>query len=79
LRLDNGQVRSRRDGYETAPTVNKHFGDRRRGFDLDTYDRLTVLTQEIRRLVRDDRAVRLVVEADVVLYADKLRTMLRWI
>lgn len=79
LVMENGRVRSRRSEPEPSAGFDKPFEDRRRSFDLDTYDRLTVLTRELRRLTSEDRTVRLVVGPNAALDGDKLRSLLRWI
>ena len=78
LVIEQGRVRSR---HERFP-LYKSFDERRRSFDLDTYDRLTVLTQEIRRLVSEDRPLRLHLGPSATLTPltnDQLRARLRWI
>lgn len=79
LVIENGRVRARHHHFEPSAGFDKPFDERRSAFDLDTYDRLTVLTKEIRRLASEERPVRVVVGPDAVLEEDKLRSMLRWI
>jgi hypothetical protein len=75
LAIERGRVRAR---GERLP-LYKSFDERRRSFDLDTYDRLTVLTQEIRRLVSEDRPLRLHVGPSTTLTNGQLRAHLQWI
>jgi hypothetical protein len=75
LVIERGQIRSRRERFPFC----KGFDERRRAFDLDTYDRLTVLTKEIRRLVSENRPLRLHVGPSTTLTIDQLRARLRWI
>lgn len=79
LVIQNGRLRSRHTRVEPSAGFVKPFDERRSSFDLDTYDRLTVLTKEIRRLASEGRPVRVVVGRHAVLEGDKLRSMLRWI
>lgn len=55
--------------------------DRKNCFDVVTYDRLRVLTTEIRRLVFDkrDRQVQLILDSAVVLENGQLKKLLKWI
>jgi DNA polymerase-3 subunit epsilon len=50
-------------------------------FDLETYDRLRVLTTEIRRLVAEERVVRLRIGSrpKAVLDEERLRRLMRWV
>ncbi|MCP5052143.1 MAG: GIY-YIG nuclease family protein [bacterium] len=57
------------------------FGTRRRSFDVMTYDRLRVLTTELRRLAEDkvDRNLQLRVSPAVILRRQQLRKIFRWV
>ena len=79
LVIEEGQIRSRQDRFTAHPATYTTFDERRRSFDLDTYDRLTVLTKEIRRLVSEERPLRLHVGPSATLTNDQLRARLRWI
>ncbi|GMR21748.1 MAG: hypothetical protein BMS9Abin37_0063 [Acidobacteriota bacterium] len=86
LVIEQGRVRSRhhrfiheQDATSAHAAPCRRFDERRRSFDLDTYDRLTVLTKEIRRLVSEDRPLRLHVGPSATLTNDQLRARLRWI
>ena len=84
LAFENGRVhrrveRAEGDAVPAPRGYRKPFAERRSSFDLATYDRLSVLTRELRALVKDDRRVELYVSAQAPLDRAKLRTMLRWI
>jgi len=80
LEIERGRIRARRDRFITLTGSLPDFDARRRSFDLDTHDRLTVLTKEIRRLVRDDECdVRLHVGPSAVLTREQLGARLAWI
>jgi hypothetical protein len=51
----------------------------RQGFDIDTYDRMRVLTTEIRRLLQEGRPLELRVPSDTRLSSPQLKKMLPWI
>ena len=61
------------------PGNRKSIAHRQRGLDLAAYDRLRVLTTELRRLVAEGRAVEVRLDPKVVLAKDKLEKILRWI
>ena len=77
--IEQGQLRSRHDRFTALAATYRTFDERRRSFDLDTYDRLTVLTKEIRRLLSEERPIRLHVGPSATLTKDQLRARLRWI
>ena len=79
LVIEEGRIRSRHDRFTAQAATYRTFDERRRSFDLDTYDRLTVLTKEIRRLVSQDRPLHLHVGPSATLTNDQLRARLRWI
>ena len=86
LAFENGRVCRRvelakGEAVDAPRRYRKPFAERRRAFDLATYDRLTVLTREIRALVAlgKERDVELYVAACAPVDSAKLRTMLRWI
>lgn len=59
----------------------KSFASRQQSFDLTTYDRLRVLTAELRRIAADetDRHVQLRLSPDVVLERRQLLNLLQWV
>lgn len=65
----------------TPPGYQKPFPARQKNFDVMTYDRLRVLTTELRRLVSDetDRHVRLRLSPNVVLERQPLLNLLQWV
>ena len=76
-------LRDQVDLYEVALTdiVDAYLAelDRLEAFDLDTYDRLTILTKEIRRLISEERDVRVHVGSSPPLDHERLKAQLRWI
>jgi hypothetical protein len=63
----------------TPPGYQKRFSERGAAFDLPVYDRLSVLTKEIRRLVSEGRPVELRLNPSSALNREKLERMLRWV
>ncbi len=55
------------------------FRERGLGMDLATYDRLRVVTTELRRLVCEERAIELRLRPDIRLSSTQLRRLLRWV
>jgi hypothetical protein len=53
--------------------------DRQRHLDLAAYDRLRVLTTEMRRILAEERALRLRVGCNAVLGESQLRRLLKWV
>lgn len=65
----------------SPPGFQKTFAARQRNFDLMTYDRMRVLTTELRRITVDetDREVQLRLSPKVVLEREQLLNMLQWV
>jgi len=65
----------------SPPDFQKNFTARQQNFDLMTYDRLRVLTTELRRIAADknDRQVQLRLSPKVVLERQQLLNLLKWI
>ncbi len=65
----------------SPPDFQKNFIARQQNFDLLTYDRLRVLTTELRRIAADenDRQVQLRLNPKVVLERQQLLNLLKWI
>jgi hypothetical protein len=65
----------------SPPGHSESFAGRRQNFDLMTYDRMRVLTTELRRLVSagTDREVQLRLKPNVVLKREQLLKLLRWV
>jgi DNA polymerase III subunit epsilon len=53
--------------------------DRQRHLDLAAYDRLRVLTTEMRRILAEERSLRLRVGCNAVLGESQLRRLLKWV
>lgn len=86
LVFQNGEIVRRElldeEGEIPLPPGHKErFEQRGRHFDVVTYDRLRVLTTELRRLVTDprDRRVQLKLNTNVTLGAEQLLELLKWI
>jgi DNA polymerase-3 subunit epsilon len=65
----------------SPPDFQKNFITRQQNFDLMTYDRLRVLTTELRRITADenDRNVQLRLSPKVVLERQQLLDLLKWV
>lgn len=61
-----------------APGCQRTVRQRQHNFDVDTYDRLRVLTTEIRRLLAEGRQVTLRPGRRAVLTVESLKKALRW-
>jgi hypothetical protein len=55
------------------------FSDRRKNFDISTFDRMRVVTTEIRRLLGENRIVEVHLGPDVVLKTGQLKRILKWV
>ncbi len=71
--LQVGQQLPLPPGYKTD------FSGRRQNLDLKTYDRLRVVTTELRRLLSEQRSVKLRLGLKSVLRAEQLRKALKWV
>jgi DNA polymerase-3 subunit epsilon len=58
---------------------DRDFPERRLGFDVERYDRLVVLTKELRRLLCEEREVMLSIGRGVVLDRRRLGAIFQWI
>ncbi len=63
------------------PGYHKSFSARQHSFNIATYDRLRVLTTELRRLVASstDRKVQLCLGPNIILQQPQLRKLFRWL
>lgn len=61
------------------PGTGVPFKDRQRNLDLITYDRLRVVTTELRRLLAENRSVRLRVGKRALLKENELSGALKWV
>ncbi len=64
---------------DTPPGHRKSLLERQKNFDLPTYDRMRVVTTEIRRLIQEGREVELCLHPGIVLGVRQLRKMLKWV
>jgi DNA polymerase-3 subunit epsilon len=84
LLFENGAVGSRKDlpvGKKTplAAGHTKKIADRQKIFDVTTYERLRVVTTELRRLVCDDRNIELRLNPKAMLSNHQLARLLPWV
>jgi hypothetical protein len=82
--LENGSVINRNSikaGKEIPipPGRSKSFRSRQMNIDLITYDRLRVLTTELRRLVSEGRGIELRLGSGVTLNRPEITKVLRWV
>jgi hypothetical protein len=61
------------------PGFDRSFPRRQKNLSLITYDRLRVLTTELRRLISENRPIELCLGPTVTLGNQKLRKALRWV
>jgi DNA polymerase-3 subunit epsilon len=82
--LESGAV-IKRDALPAAervpvpPRFDRSFHGRQKHLSLMTYDRLRVLTTELRRLISEDRPVELSLRPTVTLGNEQLEQALRWV
>ena len=67
------------DPLPRPPGVAIALRDRQRHLDLAAYDRLRVLTTEMRRILAEERTLRLRLGRNVVLGQGRLRRLLKWV
>jgi hypothetical protein len=79
LVLEGGAVRERASVAVDPPGYRRSFAERRRRIDLAAYDRLSALTREMRRLVKEGRFLALHLGRGVRLDSRKLARLLPWI
>ncbi|MGD9176190.1 MAG: exonuclease domain-containing protein [Desulfobacterales bacterium] len=84
LLFENGAIRSRQE-LPTGKTTPLSAGyaklilERQKIFDVTTYERLRVVTTELRRLVGDDRNVELRLSPNAILSRRQLARLLPWV
>jgi DNA polymerase III subunit epsilon len=61
------------------PGYQKTFGERQRNFDLSSYDRMRVLTTEIRRIISKSGNISIRFTPKVMLNKEKLKKVLEWV
>ncbi len=67
------------DDVDVPPGYMRKFHERQQNFDVTTYDRLRVVTTELRRLLFEGRDVELRVRPAVSLRNEHLERLLRWV
>lgn len=72
-----GRVHSPDDAL--PPVFAKRFRDRQKSFDVSTYDRLVVVTTELKRLLSENRQVEIRLNDKVVLTNESLSRAVRWV
>jgi len=81
--FENGQVLYRRQvnvlDMPVPPGYRKRFEKRQRSFDLMTYDRMRVVTTEIKKIMSDRRRVELRFGPQNVLQGESLVRVFRWV
>jgi len=85
LRFESGKVAPRQElhGKAEVPLSTsgcaKRIADRQKIFDLATYERLRVVTTELRRLVAEGRKVEIHLAPNAILHRRQLARMLPWV
>jgi DNA polymerase-3 subunit epsilon len=84
LVFGNGRLVGRTNGncpdrLSIPPGFSKDRLARQQSFDVDTYDRLRIVTTELRRLISENRDVRICLGPRVVLRRPRLDRLLRWV
>jgi hypothetical protein len=77
--IDDRKMLNIRQKLPSPPGYATSFRDRKRCIDLITYDRLRVLTTELRRLVSEDRHIELCPSPTAILGCQELQGALRWV
>ena len=67
------------DEIPIPPHFDRSFHRRQKHLDLMTYDRLRVLTTEVRRLISENRRIKLRLGPRVLLGNNELKKALRWV
>lgn len=83
LVFERGRMLERVELSEDAPPPCPPGGGRpaleRRALDLEGYDRMTVLTRELRRLLSEGREPSLRLDPEIVIEPGRLERLLRWV
>jgi DNA polymerase-3 subunit epsilon len=77
--IDDRKMLNIRQKPPRPPGYTTSFRDRKRCIDLITYDRLRVLTTELRRLVSEERYIELCASPTAILGCKELEKALRWV
>jgi len=67
------------EGIPVPPRYDRSFHQRQKHLSLITYDRLRILTTELRRLISENRPIELCLGPTVSLGNDELKKALRWV
>jgi len=73
------RILDRNQSVPVPPGCHRSLASRRNLFDLATYDRLRVLTTELRRLVKEGRWVAIRISPSVTLSRSSIARVLHWI
>ena len=73
------QVRETADALPVPPGCSSGFRDRLCNLDLITYDRLRVLTTELRRLISENRSVSIRLGSSAILRSGQIQSVLKWV
>ncbi len=76
--VNRGEVKNSRVAL-VPPGYAKSFRQRQNNIDLMTYDRLRVVTTELRRILADGRYIELGLRPNVVLGREDLSRALKWV
>ena len=84
LQIENGTVAQRQElpgqaEVPSPPAYFKRMAERQKTFDLATYERLRVVTTELRRLVAAGRSVEIRLRPNAALSRRKLARILQWV
>jgi DNA polymerase-3 subunit epsilon len=82
--FENGRVNHRGElSMDEEPMTPagfaKPFHERQKDMDLNTYDRLRVVTTEVRRIISEGRDIELRLKPEVTLKRQQLTKVLRWV
>ena len=82
--LENGSIVKRKivkitEKPAVPPGIGKSFRTRQNNLDLLAYDRMRVVTTELRRLVAEDRMIEIRVGAEAILDRQKVMKALKWV
>ena len=76
IRCTNGNSA---DSLSIPPGFNKDRLTRQQSFDVDTYDRMRIVTTELRRLISENRDVCICLGPRTVLRRSQLHALLQWV
>jgi hypothetical protein len=67
------------DMLPIPPGHDLPIGLRQKSFDVMTYDRLRIVTTELRRLIAEKRPIRIRLGPKIILRQNQLEKVLRWV